>query len=124
MVKAVQKARRLRREQTNAEYLLWQCLRDQHLKYKFRRQLPVGPYIADFACLELKLNIEVDGWHHCENERDVRRTKYLGDLGYEVLRFWNTEVEGNLEGVVSTLTLVLSQRERGLEAFASRKELS
>ncbi len=85
--------------------------------------MPVGPYIADFACLELKLIVEVDGGHHSENKKDIERTKYLNGLGYEVLRFWNNDVENNLDGVVSTLTLALSQRERGLTTSPSAKEL-
>ncbi|TAL30590.1 MAG: endonuclease domain-containing protein [Alphaproteobacteria bacterium] len=123
MAKSVQRARKLRREQTDAECLLWNCLRNDHLKYIFRRQLPIGPYIADFVCLELKLIVEVDGGQHCESKKDAARTKYLNKLGYEVIRFWNNEVEDNLEGVVSTLTLALSQRERGLTTLPSAKEI-
>ncbi|MEZ0225111.1 MAG: endonuclease domain-containing protein [Alphaproteobacteria bacterium] len=123
MTKSVQRARKLRREQTDAERLLWNCLRNAQLKYIFRRQLPIDPYIADFVCLELKLIVEVDGGQHCENKKDDVRTKYLNKLGYEVIRFWNNDVEDNLEGVVSTLTLALSQRERGLETLPTAKAI-
>lgn len=121
VARSIKQARNLRRNQTEAEGLLWQCLRNGHAGYKFRRQLPVGPYIADFACLEAKLIVEVDGGQHCENQKDVARTEYLNARGYEVMRFWNNDIIDNLEGVVSTLTLALSQRERGLETFPAEK---
>ncbi len=124
VARSIKKARELRRGQTEAESLLWQCLRNDHVSHNFRRQLPVGPYIADFACLELKIIIEVDGGQHCENEKNAKRTKHLNERGYEVIRFWNNEVIDNLEGVVSTLTLALSQRERGLETSPLAKEIS
>lgn len=123
VARSIKKARVLRHNPTEAETLLWQCLRNVHTGFKFRRQLPVGPYIADFACIEAKLIVEVDGGQHCENAKDEKRTQYLSGCGYEVIRFWNNDVTDNLEGVVSTLTLALSQRERGLETPRSAKEI-
>jgi len=122
MSRALEKARDLRRNNTEAEAKLWQCLKAKRLGVKFRRQVPIGPYIADFICHELSLIVEVDGGHHSENAKDEVRTKFLNNEGFEVLQFWNNDVIDNLEGVVSTLTLALSQRERGLETFASQKK--
>lgn len=96
------RARRLRRDQTDAEKSLWQALRSRQLSgLKFRRQHPVGPYIADFCCLECKLIIELDGGQHAlETDADDRRSDSLAQRGYHVLRFWNHEVLTNLEGVL------------------------
>jgi very-short-patch-repair endonuclease len=100
--------------QTDAEARVWREVRNSRLGHKFRRQVPVGMYVVDFMCQELKLVVEVDGGQHADNERDKIRTEFLEDLGYKVVRFWNNEVLGNIEGVLSTLTLTLSQREREL----------
>jgi very-short-patch-repair endonuclease len=107
MPKSIDRARKLRRENTEAEALLWRALRNGHAGAKFRRQVPIGPYVADFLCHELKVIVEVDGGQHCENAADTARTEYLNRLGYEVLRFWNNNVVDNLEGVVSILTLAM-----------------
>jgi len=112
---AIDRAKQLRQNQTDAESLIWQKVRNNQLGHKFRRQVPVGIYIADFLCLELKLVIEIDGGQHAESEKDKIRTEFLNDLGYKVIRFWNNEVLENIEGVLSTLTLTLSQRERELK---------
>ncbi|MBN8736804.1 MAG: endonuclease domain-containing protein [Xanthomonadales bacterium] len=86
-------ARRLRRDMTDAERRLWHHLRRrQLLGYRFRRQFPIGPYIVDFACIETKLIIEVDGGQHFDATGDVARTQRLHELGYRVLRFWNNDV--------------------------------
>jgi len=75
----------------------------------------VGSYIADIVCSELKLIIELDGGQHAEQELyDLRRTEFLQSKGYQVVRYWNNEVLGNTTGVLETLTLTLSQREREL----------
>ena len=110
------RARTLRRKQTDAERLLWLHLRDRRLmRYKFRRQLPIGKYIADFVCLKCMLIIEVDGGQHLQEQRyDAVRTHYLESQGFRVLRFWNNDVLGNLEAVLYALTLSLSRREREL----------
>ncbi len=111
------RANELRRNSTDAERLLWSKLRNRQLNgFKFRRQVPIGPYIADFVCWELKLIIEVDGGQHAEQaERDLARSRYLETKGFKIVRFWNNEVLGNIEGVLETLTLALSQRERELQ---------
>ncbi len=114
------KARLLRKNQTDAEAALWQKLRGRGLSgYKFRRQVPVGPYVADFLCKEAMLIVEIDGGQHAEQvEYDRFREDFLKTHGYQIIRFWNNEVLGNLDGVLETLTgtltLTLSHRARGL----------
>jgi very-short-patch-repair endonuclease len=85
----------MRREPTNAERALWKRLRYRQLAgLKFRRQVPLGPYIADFLCLEIRLVVEVDGSQHAEDsaDDDTRRTEWLGKRGFRVLRFWNSDI--------------------------------
>jgi len=88
------RARALREAPTDAESLLWFHLRDRRLaNHKFRRQRPIGPYFADFACLEAMLVVELDGGQHVEAATyDERRTRFMENQGYRVLRFWNNEV--------------------------------
>src|SRR3546814_3816191 len=90
-------ARRLRRDKTTVEQRLWAGLRDRQLDgYKFRRQLPRGAFVADFACLECKLVVELDGGQHAEpiqSEDDRKRSAWLQAEGYRVIRFWNHEVD-------------------------------
>ena len=120
-------ARQLRKEQTDAERLMWSLLRDRRLAgFKFRRQHPVGPYILDFYCHEASLAVELDGGQHNEPDeraRDSKRTAFLKDREIRVLRFWNNEVLTNTEGVLQAiydaLTPALSQREREFTADAS-----
>ncbi|WP_374649969.1 endonuclease domain-containing protein [Dongia sp.] len=101
---SVTTARRLRRDMTGAEKRLWAKLRDHQLEdAHFRRQFPVGPYVADFCCRQAKLIVEVDGSQHADTARDDARTAYLQTLGYRVLRFWNNDVLTNIEGVVETI---------------------
>ncbi len=98
-------SRKLRREMTDAEMHLWQQLRMQQMQgLKFRRQHPFGKYILDFACIDAKLAIEVDGSQHSElQEHDSVRTAWLTAQGWKVLRFWNNEVLQNMKGVVETI---------------------
>ena len=97
-------ARRLRAEMTDAERKLWQALRAHRFRGgAFRRQAPLGPYIADFVCHALKLVIEVDGGQHSGSVSDARRDDWMAREGYKVLRFWNNEVLGNLEGVLDRI---------------------
>ena len=99
-----QAARHLRREMTDAERKLWQVLRAHRFgDAGFRRQAPLGPNIADFVCHARKLVIEVDGGQHSGSARDARRDEWMAGEGYRVLRFWNNEVLGNLEGVVDRI---------------------
>jgi len=97
-------ARNLRKNQTPQEIILWSRLRNRGLRnLKFRRQHPIGGYIVDFICLEEKLVIELDGQQHKIEEQkiyDKNRTKFLEENGYRVLRFWNNEVNNNLDGVI------------------------
>ncbi len=119
-----QKAKQLRSNSTDAERKLWAHIRNRRLQgCKFRRQLPIGQYIVDFACPELRLIIEIDGGQHAEQVLyDLGRTKFLQSRGYQVVRFWNNEVLGNIEGVLEALTLTLSQRERELKYSSSQRE--
>ncbi len=98
-------ARQLRRDATNAEHLLWKQLRNRQVGgLNFRRQVPIGPYVADFVCLELRLIVEVDGGQHAaERDRDAARTAWLESRGYRVIRFWNNEVIENMDGVVEAI---------------------
>ena len=103
------RARELRRFATDAERLLWAHLRNRQLEgCKFRRQVPIDRYIADFACLERKLVIELDGGQHAERAcYDGARTDVLESAGWTVLRFWNHAVLQNLEGVLIDIIAAL-----------------
>lgn len=98
-------ARKLRRDTTDAERLLWRHLRDRRLVgFKFRRQLAIEPYIVDFACLESKLIVEADGGQHTDQEKeDATRTEHLERLGYRILRFWNHEILNDFESVLDRI---------------------
>jgi very-short-patch-repair endonuclease len=102
-VSQIQRSRELRREMTDAERTLWQVLRRDALGVRFRRQQPFGPYILDFACLETRLVIEVDGGQHLDNDANRRRDAFLAKEGYRVLRSWNNEVLQNIDGVTQVL---------------------
>jgi very-short-patch-repair endonuclease len=92
-------ARRLRLTPTDAETRLWSRLRKKQLDgFGFRRQHPLGPYVADFVCAEARLIVEVDGGQHAEE--DDTRTRWLEGRGYRVIRFWNSDVLANTEGVL------------------------
>jgi very-short-patch-repair endonuclease len=98
---AAKAAKALRTNMTDAERKLWSALRDrQLLGFKFVRQQPVGPYIADFACREADLIVELDGSQHAESPTDERRTTEFSMHGYQVIRFWNDHVLTNLDGVL------------------------
>ncbi|SRR6266481_3881829 len=103
-----QKARRLRQSSTEAERPMWSALRDRRLiRYKFRRQHPIGPHIVDFACTEHRVVIELDGGQHADNTADARRTAWLASQGWTVIRFWNNDVLSNTNGVVETILRAL-----------------
>src|ERR1700677_4659282 len=98
------RARSMRGAPTDAELRLWRLLRDRRLNgVKFRRQVPLGPYIVDFLCVGAKLIVEADGSQHAESLRDIVRDTYLESQGWKVLRFWNNEVLQNREGVLETI---------------------
>jgi very-short-patch-repair endonuclease len=98
-------ARALRRRMTDAEKLIWRRIRDRQLAgAKFKRQHPLCGYIVDFGALDLKLVIEIDGGQHVvQAEKDAERTRILEESGYHVVRFWNHDVLGNIEGVLSAI---------------------
>lgn len=101
---AIGRARSLRRNATDAEKRMWAVLRKQLPDAKFRRQVPLGSYIVDFASHRHKLIIEIDGGQHGERmERDATRTSFLEAEGYRVLRFWNNEVLETIDGVVERI---------------------
>ena len=95
-------ARKLRRTQTDAERLLWSRLRAGQLHgAKFRRQVPLSPYVADFCCEAARLVVEVDGGQHGESiEVDEARTEFFEERGYRVVRVWNSDVLKNVDGVL------------------------
>ncbi len=101
------RARALRKGQTDAEGLLWSRLRSRQLgNLKFRRQRPIGPYFADFACLEIGLVIELDGGQHAENAgvaHDQKRSDIMEALGFQTLRFWNNDVLLQTEAVLEKI---------------------
>jgi very-short-patch-repair endonuclease len=102
------RARRLRHNQTEAEYKLWTRLRARQLEVKFRRQHPIGPFIVDFCCLERRLIIELDGGQHAAQVKaDERRSALLERKGYRVLRFWDNQVMAEIEAVIEQLAVVL-----------------
>ncbi len=107
------RARDLRKNMTDAEISLWQCLRDRQLAgYKFRRQHPIGPFIVDFVCLEKKIVIEIDGSQHInDKEADNKRSDYLNNHGFRVLRVWNNQVLQEKEAVLSMILTSLSENE-------------
>ena len=95
------RARALRQDMTEAESRIWQILRSHQMKgYKFRRQAPIGRYIVDFVCHEVRLILEIDGGQHDRSSsQEQERSRFLENEGYRVLRFWNNEVLANLDGV-------------------------
>jgi len=102
-------ARRLRVNQTDAEIVLWNRIRNRQIDgHKFVRQEPIGGYVCDFVCRARFPIIEVDGGQHSESAADVVRDRRLAEGGYRVLRFWNNDVLGNLEGVLTTIQAQLS----------------
>ncbi len=102
---------RFQKEEKEAEGLLWAKLRDGHGGHKFRHQVTVGPYIADFMTLPLKLIVDIDA-AHSDNKRNEARVKVLKTLGYEVLRLKDGEVLENVEGALKEITKAIAQREK------------
>ena len=104
-----QRRRELRRNQSDAERVLWAKLRNkQFLGMKFFRQYSIGPYVLDFHCPTAKLAVELDGGQHNQSdkrERDAARSEYLKAQGIDVMRFWNNEVLLDIESVLSKLAL-------------------
>jgi len=111
------RSRELRKNQTDAELVIWKLLRGKRLSgHKFRRQHPFSPYIVDFVCLKSKLIIELDGGQHAEAvEYDKERTAFLEAKSYTVIRFWNNEIMTNREGVYDVISkhLEIPSTQRG-----------
>ena len=110
MFTPTQRARILRRRSTKAEQLLWRALRNRQLKWKFRRQFPIGKYVVDFACFEKKLVIELDGLGHeryANTLYDAARTQDLEQRGWHVVRFNNDEIAGDLSIALTQIDLIL-----------------
>ena len=107
---ATQRARVLRRDGSRAERICWELLRAHRMVgLKFRRQHPIGPYFADFACVAHKLVIEIDGDHHAfQKEADARRTAMMEREGWRVLRFWANHVVENPEGIWAEIERAVS----------------
>ncbi|HEV7313888.1 endonuclease domain-containing protein [Sphingopyxis sp.] len=99
------RAKELRNAASPAERALWRCLSGRKIGgWKFSRQMPVGPYFADFLCREAQLIVELDGYSHDMRQAyDRRRDQWLSENGYRVVRFTNDEVIGNIEGVVNEI---------------------
>ena len=99
---------------TQAERRIWYHVRAGRFQgWNFRRQVPLGPYVADFLCERARLVVEVDGGQHMERAAaDVERTQWLESRGYTVIRYWNNEVMGNLEGVLVDLSNALARSEK------------
>ena len=97
------RARALRTSATDTERLIWRLL--CRYRPKFTRQLPIGPYIADFACRQARLVVEIDGAQHADCAQDIARTDFLKAEGWQVIRFWNSEVRQDPEAVVHSILL-------------------
>jgi very-short-patch-repair endonuclease len=105
----ITRARALRADSTKAERKLWSLLRGRQLAgAKFRRQVPIDRYIADFACVDARLIVELDGGQHAEQEAydEVRRAR-LEEVGWRVIRFWNNDVIENAEGIADDILAAL-----------------
>ena len=104
------RARRLRAESTDAERKLWKYLRAKRFGgFKFRRQHPIGPYFADLCCVTGRLIVELDGGQHAvREEQDAARTAYLIGEGYRVIRFWNEQVNREIDQVMEAIYAALT----------------
>jgi BirA family biotin operon repressor/biotin-[acetyl-CoA-carboxylase] ligase len=108
-------ARNLRNNATEAEQRLWLHLRASRFEgAKFTRQFPIGNFIADFACRSLRIAIELDGGQHSDSPTDANRTRIIEAHGYRVIRFWNNEVLGNIDGVLTVIAeeIAIARNER------------
>lgn len=116
------RARELRSDMTPAERLVWGMLRNRQLEgFRFRRQHPIGPHIVDFACLQVRLLIEIDGGHHLDADKDRQRSDWLMREGFHLLRFWNNDVVTNLEGVRACIAARLVALPTSLPARGARR---
>jgi very-short-patch-repair endonuclease len=103
-------ARHLRHMLTDAEQKLWRLLRSRQLAdTKFRRQVPIGPWVVDFVSFEKMLVVEADGSQHVENRQDQARDADLQERGFRILRFWNNDIIGNASGVLQRIMEEIGQ---------------
>ena len=103
-------ARKLRHVATPHEEQLWEVLRNRRfVDYKFRRQVPIGSYIVDFACLSARLIVELDGGQHSESATDPVRDAWLSSQRFRILRIWNNELHDNRDGVMEAIWLALKE---------------
>jgi very-short-patch-repair endonuclease len=108
--KRVGLARALRQRATEVEDLLWYLLRDRRFaNYKFRRQVPIGPYVADFVCYTARLIVELDGSQHAESKQDKLRDAELERRGFRVLRFWNNQLNAERDTVLGAIWFALQE---------------
>ncbi len=99
-----QRSRDLRRDQTDVERILWRYLKARQVNgWRFRRQHPVPPYVADFACVEAKLIVEADGGQHVDSAHDAMRDQRLKDAGWRILRFWNVDILHHMPDIIATI---------------------
>lgn len=115
MKKNLDKAKELRKNMTKQERKLWSILRNHKFYgYEIRRQYPISDYVVDFICRSEKIIIEIDGGQHNSEEQleyDKRRTEVLSKLGYKVFRFWNNDIDNNIEGVYEELKRLFGIKE-------------
>ena len=104
-------AKSLRKRMTDAERRLWYRLRAHRLAgLKFKRQVPIGPFVADFASLSKKIVIELDGGQHSNNLYDASRDQYMRERGFRVLRFWNNDVLRSTDAILEIMQLAVSEK--------------
>ena len=98
------RAKQMRSDPTPAEHRLWQILRAKRLAgFKFKRQLVIDHYVADFVCIQRRVIVEADGGQHSESAHDAKRDAYLRAQGFRILRFWNSDIFDNEEGVLTSI---------------------
>ncbi|MHB8384729.1 MAG: endonuclease domain-containing protein [Candidatus Binataceae bacterium] len=109
--KALTNSRKLRRNMTDAEQAIWKLLRGRRFAdLKFRRQFPIGPYIADFCCVERKLVVELDGGQHVNQQvYDDEREEFIEAQGFRVVRFWNDVVLRETDSIIAQILAVLEE---------------
>ena len=112
--RTIERAKKLRRAMSDEERILWMLLRDRRFAgFKFRRQVPLGDYVVDFACFERKLVVELDGSQHADPEQtafDAKRTQVLEAAGFRVVRVWTSDLFKEREGVFETILNALHNK--------------
>lgn len=110
---------------TDAERRLWYRLRAHRFQgLKFKRQVPIGPYVADFACLRAKVVIEVDGAQHNENQKDKARDQFLSEQGFRVLRFWNNDVLRSTDEILEIISTALQLAKQAPSPGSARRSIA